>query len=47
MTLRRATLAAVKLIHTFAWFSIESCMIYVLGQASGGGPIAVSQSPQE
>jgi hypothetical protein len=30
MTLRRATLAAVKLVHTFAWFSIESCMIYVL-----------------
>jgi hypothetical protein len=23
-------LAAVKLVHTFAWFSIESCMIYVL-----------------
>jgi hypothetical protein len=30
MTLRRATLAAVKLVHTFAWLSIESCMIYVL-----------------
>ena len=30
MTLRRATLAAVKLVHTVAWFSIESCMIYVL-----------------
>ncbi len=30
MTLRRATLAAVKLIHTVAWFSIESCMTYVL-----------------
>lgn len=28
--LRRAPLAAIKLIHTFAWFSIESCMIYVL-----------------
>ncbi len=30
MTLRRATLAAVKLVHTFAWFSIESCVTYVL-----------------
>jgi hypothetical protein len=30
MTLRRASLAAVKVVHTFAWFSIESCMIYVL-----------------
>ena len=30
MTLRRATLAAVKLVHTLAWFSIESCMVYVL-----------------
>jgi hypothetical protein len=28
--LRRATLAAVKLVHTLAWFSIESCMVYVL-----------------
>jgi hypothetical protein len=30
VTLRRATLAAVKLVHTIAWFSIESCVIYVL-----------------
>jgi hypothetical protein len=28
--LRRGTLAAVKLVHTLAWFSIESCMVYVL-----------------
>lgn len=28
--LRWATLAAVKLVHTLAWFSIESCMVYVL-----------------
>ncbi len=34
MTLRRATLAAVKLVHTFAWFSIESCMLYVLWAGS-------------
>jgi len=27
---RRAPLAAVKLVHTLAWFSIESCMMYVL-----------------
>ncbi len=27
---RRAALEAVKLVHTLAWFSIESCMIYVL-----------------
>ena len=27
---RRAALAAVKLVHTAAWFSIESCMVYVL-----------------
>jgi hypothetical protein len=25
-----AGLAAVKLVHTLAWFSIESCMAYVL-----------------
>lgn len=29
-TLRRVTLLAIKLVHTFAWFSIESCMLYVL-----------------
>jgi Polyketide cyclase / dehydrase and lipid transport len=28
--LRRAALAAVKLVHTLAWFSIEACMMYVL-----------------
>jgi uncharacterized protein YndB with AHSA1/START domain len=28
--LRQATLATVKLVHTLAWFSIESCMVYVL-----------------
>jgi uncharacterized protein YndB with AHSA1/START domain len=28
--LRRTALTAVKLVHTFAWFSIESCMVYVL-----------------
>ncbi len=27
---RRLTLAAIKLVHTLAWFSIESCMVYVL-----------------
>jgi uncharacterized protein YndB with AHSA1/START domain len=27
---RRAALATVKLVHTLAWFSIESCMVYVL-----------------
>jgi Polyketide cyclase / dehydrase and lipid transport len=27
---RRAALAAVKLVHTLAWFSIEACMVYVL-----------------
>jgi uncharacterized protein YndB with AHSA1/START domain len=32
--LRRATLAAVKLVHTLAWFSIESCMAYVLWAGS-------------
>jgi len=25
-----ATLTAIKLVHTVAWFSIESCMVYVL-----------------
>ena len=25
-----AALAAIKLVHTLAWFSIESCMVYVL-----------------
>ena len=29
-TIRRAMLSAVKLVHTLVWFSIESCMIYVL-----------------
>src|SRR5579871_5107491 len=28
--LRRGMLAAVKLVHTVAWFSIESCVVYVL-----------------
>jgi hypothetical protein len=28
--LRRTVLAAVKLVHTVAWFSIEWCMVYVL-----------------
>ena len=27
---RRGALAAVKGVHTLAWFSIEACMIYVL-----------------
>lgn len=27
---RQAALTAVKLIHTLVWFSIESCMVYVL-----------------
>jgi uncharacterized membrane protein YozB (DUF420 family) len=27
---RRMVLTAIKLIHTLAWFSIESCMVYVL-----------------
>lgn len=27
---RRPLLTAIKLIHTLAWFSIESCMVYVL-----------------
>ena len=30
MNVRRASLAAVKLVHTAAWFSIEACMLYVL-----------------
>lgn len=25
-----AALTAIKLVHTLAWFSIESCMVYVL-----------------
>jgi len=25
-----AALSAIKLLHTLAWFSIESCMVYVL-----------------
>jgi hypothetical protein len=28
--LRRVALEAVKLVHTLVWFSIESCMLYVL-----------------
>ena len=28
--LRWVALAAVKLVHTLVWFSIESCMLYVL-----------------
>lgn len=27
---RRAALTTVKLVHTFIWFSIESCVLYVL-----------------
>ena len=27
---RRTALTVIKLIHTVAWFSIESCMAYVL-----------------
>jgi hypothetical protein len=27
---RRAALAAIKTFHTFAWFSIESCVIYLI-----------------
>ena len=27
---RLATLTVVKVVHTLAWFSIESCMMYVL-----------------
>jgi hypothetical protein len=27
---RRSALVVVKLVHTLAWFSIESCMVYVL-----------------
>jgi hypothetical protein len=30
MDQRRALLRAVKLFHTFAWFTIEACMAYVL-----------------
>ncbi len=26
----RAALVAIKLVHTLAWLSIESCMVYVL-----------------
>lgn len=29
-SVQSAELAAVKLMHTLAWFSIESCMVYVL-----------------
>ena len=28
--LRRIALLAIKLVRTLAWFSIESCMLYVL-----------------
>ena len=28
--LRRVALEAIKLVHTLVWFSIESCMMYVL-----------------
>ncbi len=27
---RRTALTAITLVHTLAWFSIESCMVYVL-----------------
>jgi len=27
---RRAAIAAVKLVHTLVWLSIESCMVYLL-----------------
>jgi hypothetical protein len=30
MTERRILLKAVKSFHTFAWFTIEACMVYVL-----------------
>jgi hypothetical protein len=30
MGTRSSALAGVKLVHTLAWFSIESCMAYVL-----------------
>jgi hypothetical protein len=28
--LRRFAVPAIKLVHTLVWFSIESCMLYVL-----------------
>ncbi len=30
MAPHRPALTAIKLVHTLAWFSIESCMLYVL-----------------
>ncbi|QCB98294.1 hypothetical protein E5206_16375 [Arthrobacter sp. PAMC25564] len=30
MRVRRLMLKAVKSLHTFAWFTIEACMVYVL-----------------
>jgi uncharacterized protein YndB with AHSA1/START domain len=40
-------LAAVKVVHTVTWFSIESCMVTSSGQASEGSPIAVRGLPPE
>lgn len=41
-SVQSAELAAVKLMHTLAWFSIESCMVYVLytGLAGRSGVVA-------
>jgi hypothetical protein len=36
-----ARLAAVKVVHTLAWFSIESCMLYLLYSGSSGAAIGV------
>jgi hypothetical protein len=32
----RGPLKALKLVHTLAWFSIESCMVYVLWSGARG-----------
>jgi len=45
--LRRIALPAIKLLHTLAWFSIESCMLYVLWagfRKRSDGRVAVAAS---
>ncbi|ACL39106.1 conserved hypothetical protein [Pseudarthrobacter chlorophenolicus A6] len=36
MVSRRAAVAAVKAVHTLAWFSIEACVVYVLAAGLAG-----------
>ena len=35
---RPVALAAIKAVHTLAWFSIESCLMYLLYAASQSSP---------